>query len=376
MNFKLGELEKLFYNIEDIVDYVERSQICSNNTKIYLGNNEKINLVIPKESIPHLLGIDTSYLDSTKIFGCTNSFELLKKLIEDPYKINKLHNEDILNYNSLFSSHILKKIEDFKENIKINIYETEFVCKYNSTKSYMITDKSEKYDYIIIKKYSDGKIGVLGLIKNNYNYVIRSNQIFLNYEEFENKMKDTLTNQELTIISGIKIYNEDNDYNRNFLLNLETKEQKVIKLLYYKKELNASIDVSGDYIHNIGILGTEKNHRYKQVDTIDYIIKQIINGKIINQDTIEDDNLLKICEAYNDLLCKESINDNDIQVTYNEAIKKLKEFEMLVKSLNNKISNLEQENEELQIQNKELINQNNENTETINNIIGILKPRM
>lgn len=38
---------------------------------------KKINLVIPKKSIPHFLEIDTSYLDSTKIFGYTNSFELL-----------------------------------------------------------------------------------------------------------------------------------------------------------------------------------------------------------------------------------------------------------------------------------------------------------
>ena len=114
MNFKLGELEELFYNIEDIVDYVEKAQIWNNSTKIYLGNNEKINLVIPKDSIPHLLGIDTNYLNSTKIFGCLNSFELLKKLIEDPYRINKLRNEGFLNYNSLFSSHILKNIECFK----------------------------------------------------------------------------------------------------------------------------------------------------------------------------------------------------------------------------------------------------------------------
>ena len=101
----------------------------------------------------------------------------------------------------------------------------------------MVTEKSEKFDYIIVKKYSDGKIGVLGLIKNEYNYVIRSNQIFANYEEFETKMKDVLTNQELTIISGIKISNEDIDYNRNFSLNLETKQQKVRKLLIIKKNL-------------------------------------------------------------------------------------------------------------------------------------------
>lgn len=41
MNFKLGELKELFYNIKNIIDYVERFQIYSNNTKIYLGNDEK-----------------------------------------------------------------------------------------------------------------------------------------------------------------------------------------------------------------------------------------------------------------------------------------------------------------------------------------------
>ncbi|MBQ2946811.1 MAG: hypothetical protein IJE04_03055 [Bacilli bacterium] len=376
MKFNLTELESLFYNIEDIIDYVERSQIENKKSKIFLANDGGITFNIPKESIPHLIGIDTSYLTSTNIFKNKNSFELLKEFVENPYRIYTLVNDGVLKYDKIFSQYVLQKVESFKENIKINIYETQFVCKYNSTKSYQISNKSEKYDYIIVKKYLDGKIGVLGIVKNEYSYVPRSNRIYPNFESFKNEMQDILTNQEITIMTGVNLYNKIDDYKKEFKIDLQGKKEKVSNLLYYKKLFNVSIDVSEDYIYNLGILGNEKIDRYKRNDNIDEIVESIINNELIDPSAIYDSNLLKIVNAYNDCACKNEYSSDSTKKSYTEAIKDLNDFKILVNSLKEEITNLTNENDELKFKNTELEEKNKSNEETISEIIKIIKPRM
>ena len=66
------------------------------------NNNSNINYSIPNESIAHLLGINTNYLISTSRFNATNSFDLLKEMCENPFRINQLYNEGIIKYEYLF----------------------------------------------------------------------------------------------------------------------------------------------------------------------------------------------------------------------------------------------------------------------------------
>lgn len=129
MKFNLGELETLFCSINDIIDYIENTKYENRRYKLYLSNGEYLNFSIPNNTIPHLLGVNTTYLSSTNIFKTTNSFELLKELIENPYKIYSLERNGIIKYDNLFSQYIIDKVNSFMENIRINIQNVEFICK-------------------------------------------------------------------------------------------------------------------------------------------------------------------------------------------------------------------------------------------------------
>jgi len=378
MIMNLNELESLLYNIGDIIDYVEKAQIDKSKTKIYLGNNEDISFSVPKESIPHLLGINTTYLASTNVFKSKNSFELIKEMCENPYRIHSLAKDGILNYDQLFSPYVFDKINIFKENIKINIFETEFVCKYEPTRSYMTTNNTEKYDYIIVKRYSDGRIGVLGIVKNEYTYVARSNQIYSDFETFVNENRSTMNNQEITLITGINIYNAFYGTSRPFKINIEGKLQKLQKMIDYKKCFNASIDVSSDFIYHLGLLENEKQDRYKRNDNIDEIVERIMEQELIDQTLIEDANLLRVVNAYNDSLCNKETNSESTRIAYSDAISELDKFKKLVEDLNITVTDLTKRNEELTNKVNELSEENTEYKEKEEKVLELLtkKPRM
>lgn len=121
MNFNLSELEDLFYSMKCVVDYMVNSNYEDRRFKIYLSNGQYLNFSINNNNLAHLLGVNTTYLVSTGLFKSTNSFELLNELIENSNKIHKLSNEGIIDYNMLFSKHIINKVLGFIENIKLNI---------------------------------------------------------------------------------------------------------------------------------------------------------------------------------------------------------------------------------------------------------------
>ena len=91
MNFNLSELENLFEEMNEIINYFEMSQYQNRRYRIFLGNGDRINYSIPNDSIAHLLGVNTNYLISTGRFNSTNSFDLLKEMVVNPYRINKLY---------------------------------------------------------------------------------------------------------------------------------------------------------------------------------------------------------------------------------------------------------------------------------------------
>ena len=135
MTFNLSKLENLFEQIQEIADFMEQSRYENRRYKLFLGNDERFTFYVPKESIAHLLGINTTTLISTGRFNSTKSFELLKEMCENPYRIYRMIKDNQLDSNKLFSPHILNKIEGFKDNIKMNFDTIEFVCKYDKDKA-------------------------------------------------------------------------------------------------------------------------------------------------------------------------------------------------------------------------------------------------
>ena len=379
MKFNRSELEQLFEEINEIINFIEISQYSNRRHRIFLGNGDKINFSIPNESIAHLLGINTNYLISTGRFNCTNSFELLKEMCENTYRIHNLYIEGNIKYEYLFSPFVLKKIEFFKENIKINIEETELVCKYDTSRCFITDQLSQKYDYIIIKKFNDDKIGILGLVNNGSYYVPMSNQLYDSFEDAKKNLSKYLKNQEVTIITGINYFNTVTYYDKSFYLPLNQKVNKIKNIKLYKDLFNCSLDLSGDYEYSIKRLKENRNNQFEDNDLIDMIVDSIKRGKLIDNKIFRHTNLSKIIEAFNDHLCSTTINSNNsISESYSKIKKDLEAFKSKLLETEELNGDLKEKVDCLTEANQILKAENTEYKETETKILELLskKPRM
>ena len=377
MEYNLGDLENLFEEIKEIINFIELSQYQNRRHRIYLSNGDKLNFSIPNDAIAHLLGINTNYLISTSLFNTTNSFELIKEMCDNPYRLNQAHKNGIIKYEYLFSPFIKNKLEGFKENIKINTEETIMVCKYDASRALIADDKSEKYDYIIIKKYQDGKIGILGLVNKGNFFGPMSNQLFYSFDEAIETLKVYLKNQEVAIITGVNYFNTETDYDRTFYLNLDSKINKIKEIKYYRDLFRCSLDLSSDYQYSIGRLRENRANHYEDNDLIDIIVNSIKEGKLIDANVFRDTNLSKIIESFNDYLCESQIGQNNsIEQTYSQMKKDLKKLQTELLNANNKIVELTEKNDSLDKIVSDLEIENKEYKEKEQKILEILKPRM
>ena len=134
MSYNIGMLYGLYEKIDDIVSYMNISDYEKRRKKLFLASNGMyLNYSVPKNSVPHLIGINTTYLLSTDLFRSTSSFELLEELLAKGASwLDKNINLGIINPEILFSKHINKKIESFKDNVKCDMNNIEFVqCQIN-----------------------------------------------------------------------------------------------------------------------------------------------------------------------------------------------------------------------------------------------------
>lgn len=377
MKIKYGELEDLFFNIKDIITFIEGTKYETRRFKLHLSNGDHLNFFIPNEAVAHLLGINTMYLQSTRLFNSTNSFELLKELIDNAYRIQDAESRGIINYDRLFSPYIFDKVNHFKENIKIDTTEVEFICKYDKEKTYIISDNFQKYNYIIVKRLENGKIGLLCLVRNEGYFAPMSNQVYDDFESVKEKLKELLKFQEITLISGITVSNTLTDYYQTHSLNLHEKANKIKNLKIYKEEFCATIDVAHDFSYSIGKLKQHKITDNENDRLIQQIVESIKNGKIINTNNYTNSTLIPIINAFNDFICSNEFKgNNNNKKTYSELIKKLTEFEERIEELSNEKNKLNDENKKLLESNISLNKENDQLKENEEAIIKILKPRI
>ena len=381
MKFTRFELEGLIEEIKEIINYMEMSRYEKRRQRLYLSNGDKLNFSVPNESIAHLLGVNTNYLMSTGRFNTTNSFELLKEMCDNPYRLYKLYSEGNINLDKLFSPFIVKKIANFKENIKITIEETVVVCKYDSSKTYYNEQISQKYDYIIVKKYNDGKIGILCLAINNSNYgsycVPMSNQIYDSFEDASETLNKYLKNQEISLLTGIHLFNIESDYEQKFSLPLIQKTDKVSELETYANLFNCNINLTGEYKYMLNKTIKNRDDYLDDSDLIDLIVTSIRKGKLIDPEIFKNSNLSKVIETFNDFLCKKyEADESSIGKTYTSLSKDLEVLKKELLKAQEKIQNLTQENQELNKKNETLNEENEQFKIREDEIIKILKPRM
>ena len=377
MEYNLSQIEDIINQIREIIDYVETSKLQDRRTTIYLGNGNTISYSVPNNSIAHLVGVDTNYLESTGLYKTRNSFETLKKFCDSSYQTYSLIRDGHLNSKNVFSQQIFEKLASFRENIKINVNETDFICEYDKEKAFYSSKCIEDCNYIIVKKYDDNKIGVLFLVKTFNYYVPMSNQIFNNIEEFKEAFKDKLINQELTLITGQTTYNVKSDFKKPFILSLNQRAEKLNNLKLYKKQFNCHIDITSDFEYTLDKLTLNRERHFENNDTINDIITAIVGRTIINRDLYYDSTMLPIIDAWNDHVCQSgnAENNDTNERKYTDVLLDLNKFKSLSEALTEekielqtKVTSLEEENDLLK---KDI----EEKDEKIQKVFELVKPR-
>ncbi len=374
MNIKYGDLERLFEDIKEIIRFFDDNKYHNRRQKIYLGNGEKINFCIPKEQVAHLIGVNTDYLITTGRYNSKRSYELLKEMCENPYTVESMRSAGHINYAKLFSPFIFNKVSSFKNNINMDLNSIELVCKYDSSKTYTSSDTFEKCDYIIIKKYDDGKIGLLSIVYNGSYYVPMSNQIYDDFMSAKDSLEKFLKHQEITLATGIEYYNEETDFNKPYNLYINAKVDKIENLKKYRNLFNCSIDVSGDYEYLLSKFKNNKSTYLNDNSLMDMIIESIKQGKLIDTSLVKDSNLQKVIQCFNDYLCdKEASNDESVISSYTEMKENLEQAKKECEKLQSENTRLLDENSTLSSEVTKLESENSEYQEREQKVLEILK---
>ena len=143
---------------------------------------------------------------NNKNFTSKNSYDTLKEFASNPYKIYTLNKSGKIDLNKVISPFVNTKIENFIKNVMINLDNTVFVCKFDKSKSYASGEDFQDFNYMIVQNDNDRYYVLLLRKDDNDKYLPISNQVFDSYEELTGKMFNILQNQEITMLSSIKVF--------------------------------------------------------------------------------------------------------------------------------------------------------------------------
>lgn len=374
----LSKIENLFEKINECIEFYEKQFIQNKTFTLYLGNGEKVKYSINPDNLPHLLGVNLDFVKTLYNYHNKESYELLKEVCSDAFKLNELFNKEIIKPNQIFSQYIDKKLEGFKDNFKYDVKQvledSDFVCTYNSEKSWEVSENNQKYNYIVFKTYPNGKIGLLGLVKKGFQCYAMSNQLFDSIEEAKDKFNELLKNQDITLLTGFSTYNKTTDTNFSWNITINQKTEKIDTLKNYKENFGCNINITNDYEYTLRVINDNKSEKKDNYFTTDDIVEGIVNGKIINRDSYVDSPLLKIIDAWNDYICSGSYTSDDNSISYTETIKNLKTTSGLLKKTEKENEQLKVKIDLLNIENDEIKKQNEIFKSNEEAIIKILKP--
>ena len=332
MDYNLGELESLFDEIKEIIDYVDKNKLTYKNYFLYLANlkkSENIEYQITNESLPHLLGINTTNLIATKIYSSKNSYQVTLEMLDDPYRLYKAVKDGVITYDKIFSKHIKKKIKAFKNNVNMNAHNMTAISKYYPDRTYTNAFVTEKFEYTIIREYEDGSIGLLCLAKNYEGiYVPMSNQLLEPEEEKNNILEKILRNQEITYVTSINL--QSNPTIKTFIT-FDEKIDRLYKLRDYKSKYNVSIDVHNDSLYFMDKLKNNKTvfaqsevsttivEQSKEIETLKKNIDEL------RQLRAELEQLNRALSSENQQLKNEANKNNEFKVKLLKLVKELED---------------------------------------------------
>lgn len=360
---------KDIFAFNDLLDKIERClNICENKNiahtryKILLANGDYIEIDYNYNCLAHLLGINIDYLRSTS-FYTGNTFEVLEEIINNPDALYQRMKNGYIDPYKTFSKFINQKLDNFENIITINMFNMEFVAKYDNSKCYGSNYDKLDGNYYLVFKVPDNsnKISILGIKKSDNMYYPITNLQFdefsLEYTEFLNRL---LVNQTITAISKINrnsIVGFSNIDRKSFYYNNIDKYKKFKLLSRYAENYNCSVDVSQEclfYIDKVTNLYEEKKQILEILHKISIAMQDnmpIDIFKLEKEHSYINDSITNLIATYNDFIITGSPSlDNNTSVSYKNLIDK-------IKSLENRVITLEDLNQKLDEQNKTLTGQ-------------------
>lgn len=373
---KIDKLLQSYFGKEDDYNFYEKdnfehkTDLSKKSYLMFLSNGDRIRVKIPKTSIPHLLGINTEYLKSTGLYKGMNSYEIMLDFIKNPNEAFQKHESGIINLDKILSPYINKKLDSLTENLNINTNCCEMICKYDRGKTYGYSADFDDMSYLILQKKNE-KYYVLKLAMSEDGTCFpMSNQVFNSYEECQEALSSYLIYQELTLLNNLFIYYNNSTVGKFPILERDRK-QKLEKLKKLSEDFECTPNIIADFIYSLKIRDNKRQGNIRTSNIIEILCDCIKNKKAfdISLTNVDQEDILKIIETYNDSLFSEitASTDNSYSDLQNENISLKKEIERLRlenKSLSETVNYRDEELNEVKTQNNEL-------REDINKVKGI-----
>ncbi len=358
------------YNFDEKDEEERRNDLSKKSYLMFLSNGERIKIKIPKSSIPHLLGINTEYLKSTGLYKGMNSYEIMLDFIKNSNEAFQKHESGIINLDKILSPYINKKLDSLIENLNINTNCCEMICKYDRGKTYGYSADFDDMSYLILQKKNE-KYYVLKLAMSEDGTCFpMSNQVFNSYEECKENLSSYLIYQELTLLNNLWVYYNNSIIGKFYILEYERRE-RLEKLKKLSEDFECTPNIIADFIFSLKIRDDKRQGNIRTSNIIEKLCDCIKNKKVfdISLTNVEQEDILKIIETYNDSLFSEitASTDNsysDLQTKNKNLEKELERLRLENKSLSDTVNYRDEELNEVKTQNNEL-------REDINKVKGI-----
>lgn len=308
--------------------------------KLFLSNGEVLNIEYPESCIPHILGINLEYIKMLGIYKEKSSYELMKEFLNDSYSAYKKVND----LNKLFSNYVDIKNNNFNDILKINLSDIKLIIEYKKDRIYGHDVLESPCEYYILTQ-KNGKLLLLGLIKQNGKYVPQTSQeIDLKNEKDEQNLKNILFKQHIMFCNTLFYNSNIEEPMKKVFLN---EQEKSDRLLYLKSTANkhsSVVRVERDYECAISKLIESKSNMNNYKGIIQDITSAIARNEIIdisNFDTQLDGEIYELVNAYND--SKFSANHEKKYSELKSEYEKLKEEVELLKKYNEELQKSDQE---------------------------------
>ena len=356
-SLKKYQYDEIIEKLQECLKYYQSYYARDNKYTLYLANGERINFEYNDGNIPHLLGVDITYLSSTVGIRGKNSYEVLKKFLDDSYSIyNKLKGD----LSHVFSKYIDIKLGSFQDLIvPLSPGEIYFACKYDSSRKYQSDDEiSYNADYYIARKTLDKSILLLGLVKKDNYYYPQSSRLIS--EDLINKeLKVLLTNQVVTFVNNIRIENYQNGYNSELKNSLEMKKTHLLNLSGLCKNYDCDAVTVSEHLYAIRGLILKYGKATTEQEVLQELLQSIKCGQIYDLDTLDEemktslsDEVLSIIYDCNNLIIN-GVKTDENQKLYSDIQRENVVLNQKLSSTSEQLELLKSENEKLREQLKQ-----------------------